>query len=209
MAGVISSTIFIWIPIIFFGGGLLAVFIFFLLGVLSLFFTDDKDKGSEIILKSLTYLFILLIIFLVFSSVSYLVKNGEIFKPQELSDAGVPVSPMGSFPPAAKFIKIGNYNFAGPWQLKEKDEKIDSLIFTALCKNGESYDIIDVGMTNRKEKISKSRNYSCWKENCGNNKNNLYVAFYWVPEEGFGTNYKTNIIKNIEKQINLPCAENL
>ena len=197
------------IPIVFFGGGLLAIFAFFLLGVLSFFFTEDKEKSSQIILKSLVYLFIFLIIFLIFAVVSYLLKNGELLKPQKPSEPGIPASPMGDFPPPAEFIEIGQYNFAGPWQLKEKDEKIDSVVFALLCKNEKDYDIIDIGITDGRKKVSQNANYACWQENCLGNKNNLYIAFYWLPKEGFNQSHKNNIVKEIKKEINPPCAEKL
>jgi len=202
MAEIIGSQIFTLIPLIVFGGALLAIFIFFILGVLSLFFTDSAKKGEEIILKSLTCLFAFLIIFLVFISVSYLVKKGEIFKPEELAESGFPVSPMGKFPPPPNFIKIGGYSFAGPWLLEEKDEKIDSTVFAVLCKKDKNYDIIDIRLTERRKKISSNPNYSCWRENCGND---LYVAFYWMPSEDFSGSDKKNIINNLKKEINLPC----
>jgi len=202
MAEIISSQIFTLIPLIVFGGALLVLFVLFVLGALSLFFTDDTEKGEEIVLKSLMYLFTLLIIFLAFISVSYLVKRGEIFRPKEPAESGFPVSPIGKFPLPPDFIEIGGYNFAGPWLLKEKDEKIDSIIFVILCKKDENYDIIDIGLTERKREISSNMNYDCWQENC---KRDLYVALYWMPSEAFNANEKREIINNLKKEVNLPC----
>lgn len=57
----------------------------------------ESDK-KKILLIFLYGLFMILLVVLVFFTVSYLLKKGEVFKPKPASGE-FPASPVGEFPP--------------------------------------------------------------------------------------------------------------
>lgn len=195
------SAIVTFLPFVFFGIPLLFIFGFFVSGAFALFFSEDSERGKDAIAKALTYFIILLTLFVVFVVVSYLVRQGEIFEPQEPETSGFPASPMGRFPPGAPFAMVGGYSFSGPWPLMEKDNvTTPSIVFAIFCKKDQGYDIIDIGVAYQRKPISTSQNYKCWLENCQNSAANIYVGFYWTPPEAayLYTNYFNQIKKEVE-----------
>jgi len=169
------------IPFIVFGGTLLIIFGVFISGAINLLFSrNNEERGKDAIAKALSYFILLLMIFLVFIIVSSLVRRGEIFQPKK-EESEFPSSPVGSFPAPPKFIVINNYSFAGPYPLAEKDQPLEDTNYIILCEKDGEYDTIDIGTGNRKNKISSSKNYQCWIENC--NKENLLIANFWIRKD--------------------------
>jgi len=169
-----------FLPFIFFGVPLLFIFGFFISGAFNLMFSEDPERGKDTIVKSLTYFMILLAVFLVFITVSYLVKAYHVFEPPpKVSE--FPVSPMGVFPPNPPFIYVGDYSFSGPWPLAQKDTADITEVYAIFCKKEQGYDIIDLGIASERRRISDSQAYQCWLENCQKNAANLYIGFYWTP----------------------------
>lgn len=169
------------IPFVFFGIPSIFIFGLFVSGAFTLFFTNETDRGKDVIAKALTYFLILLTLFLVFSVVSYLVRKGQAFVPEE-QESEFPMSPMGRFPAVPDFVMVGDYSFSGPWPLPEADSTDASYVYGIFCKREEGYDIIDLGISYKRKTISSSANYQCWEENCKGSEN-IYVGFYWVPPD--------------------------
>jgi hypothetical protein len=88
------------IPTLIFGIALIAVFILFVSGSIIFFFSQTKERGRGMIMKSLTWLFFIVLMFLSFSLISYWVKKGNILNPQTIGE--YPSSPAGGVPPAPK-----------------------------------------------------------------------------------------------------------
>lgn len=85
------------IPVVIFGGSLTTVFIFFVSGSFIFLFTENKERGKEIIMKSLMWLFFVVLMFLSFSLISYWVKEGNAFNSRSTGE--FPTSPAGGIPP--------------------------------------------------------------------------------------------------------------
>ena len=182
------------IPFVFFGIPSLFIFGLFVSGAFTLFFTNEANRGKDIIAKALTYFLILLALLLVFSIVSYLLRRGEVFNPSE-EESEFPLFPMGRFPIHPDFVIVGDYSFSGPRLLSESDIVEERYVYGIFCKKEEDYDIIDLGMSDRGKPISLSENYQCWQETC-NGSENIYLGFYWVsPDQGTVNRESFNKIK--------------
>jgi amino acid permease len=86
-----------FIPTLIFGIALIVVFILFVSGSIIFFFSQTKEKGRGMIMKSLIWLFVIVLMFLSFSLISYWVKKGNLFNPQTIGE--FPSSPAGGIPP--------------------------------------------------------------------------------------------------------------
>jgi len=188
------------IPFVIFGGPLLIIFGVFISGAISLLFFKKEDRGRDVIAKSLSYFIILLTIFLVFVVVSTLVRRGDIFTPKP-QDTEFPVSPMGSFPPAPEFFELEGYFFAGPYSLAEKDANEEEIIYVAMCPKEDGYDIIKIGISNKRSSISSDRDFGCWLENC--RKEDIKVGIFWV--KGDEDNATRDYLRELEDKINFIC----
>ncbi|MDP2909752.1 MAG: hypothetical protein Q8N69_01625 [bacterium] len=89
------------VPVIIFGGALVSVFGMFIWGSSVFLFVGEKERGMEIVAKSLLWLFVVILMFLAFSFITYLAKEGGLFNSQQVTGE-FPLSPAGSFPPAVK-----------------------------------------------------------------------------------------------------------
>lgn len=89
------------IPIVILGGCLVAVFVYFLIGAVFFLFLTDKERGREIVIKSLYCFVIILILFLVFSAASYFIKTSGILNPPVVGE--FPNSPAQAFPPPPNY----------------------------------------------------------------------------------------------------------
>ena len=130
---------------------------------------------------SLTFLYIIFVISLIiltFFLVTWLLKEGEVLLPPSATGE-FPPEPLTTFPQPPEFIELGDYYFSGPWPLESLEEINVSVnrdlfaLYTILCKRNEEYDIIYVGGT-KEEDVD----YECWAENCNQEIQNLYVAFF-------------------------------
>lgn len=195
------SSAFKIIPFVFFGIPSLFIFGLFVSGAFTLFFTDQADRGRDLMARALTYFLILLALLLVFAIVSYLIQQSDIFNPPE-QVLEFPMSPMGRFPAAPEFVMAGDYSFSGPWLLSEHDLTEERYVYGIFCKKDENYDIIDLGTSSNRKPISSSENYQCWEETC-NGSENIYVGFYWTPpKEGVLTR---EAFKEIEQNLDFIC----
>lgn len=175
MLSIFDLGIFNVIPLVVFGGALVVIFGFFINGALNLLFSNNSERGMEIVIKSLIYFLVFLVIFLIFVGVSLMVQRGAIFQPRE-SDSEFPISPVGKFPPAPQFFEILGYGFSQPQFLSEQVLTPGNVIFAILCKKETGYDIIDIDMIYEFTPIFNHINYNCWVENC--DSSNTYISFY-------------------------------
>lgn len=189
------------IPFVVFGGTLLVIFGVFISGAINLLFSrNNEERGRDTIAKSLSYFVILLMIFLVFIIVSSIIRRGEVFQPQE-GETEFPASPMGSFPPHPEFMEINGYSFSGPYPLAEKNHLEEETDYVILCKKEEGYDTIYLGIGNKRNSISSSRDYECWVENC--NQEDLWVGLFWVNDDLEKST--RDYLKELEKNIKTIC----
>ncbi len=173
--------------------------------------TDARDiqrieRGRRILLNSLYALFITLLIALVFFSVTYLLKRGEVLRPQEIPGE-FPSSPAANFPLPPQFIKIEKYYFTGPWLLKEYDFIEKPAVFAIFCKRNEEYDIIYIGETTggKEQLLAGHGEYGCWMEKCNQELKNLYLAIFEAPLEKYGSDERKKIEEYLKNQVNPLC----
>lgn len=163
-----------------------------------------KEKGSRILLNSLYSFLTVLIIALVFFSVSYFLRRGEILRPSP-APGEFPPSLAVNFPPPPQFINVDGYYFNGPWLLK-KNEFIEKFaLYLVLCKKNEEYDIIYIGQTEGREQLLEEEQYKCWIENCEQSSKNLYLGVFPTPSERYGPGEREEIKEGLRTQINPPC----
>jgi len=165
------------------------------------------ERGRRILLNSLYALFMTLLIALVFFSVTYLLKRGEVFLPQEIPGE-FPSSPAANFPPSPEFIKIEKYYFIGPRLLKEYKFIENPAVFAIFCKRNEEYDIIYIGETTgeRKQLLTEHEEYRCWMEKCNQELKNLYLAIFEAPSEIYSFSDRKEIKEELINQLNPSCS---
>ncbi len=199
------------IPLLVFSLILSAVFIIFLRGVFYMLTAGENsqkiEKGRKILLNSLYGFFVVLLVILVFFSITYLLKKGEKLKPSSLPGE-FPPSPAANYPPPPQFVKIGKYYFKGPELLADNNVIAVPLLYTVLCKRDNGYDIIYVGNVGNIEgatDLFKDEQYSCWLNNCGQKDRNLYITFFQFSSENFNIKEQEKIQQNLKEQISPPC----
>lgn len=87
------------IPLVIFSIALLATFFLFIAGSIISLSGGDSEKGVKMVANSLFWLVIVVLMFFAFSFMTYIIKKGDIFNPQQITGE-FPESPAGSFPPA-------------------------------------------------------------------------------------------------------------
>jgi len=196
------------IPLIIFALFFLVVFILFIYAAIVLLLAkgdfEKIQKGRKILLRAFIGLFIVLLFTLVFYSVSYFLKKGQVFVPAEVSGE-FPSSPSVNFPPPPEVILIGEYYFNGPVALKSYTYIKPASIYSILCKNNDEYDIIYIGEGVRK-KLLEEEQYKCWISKCGNDIKNLYLAIFWAPEGTYNPQARRSIKTSIEEIEEPLCA---
>ncbi|MDD5146122.1 MAG: hypothetical protein PHF44_04750 [Candidatus Pacebacteria bacterium] len=202
MLSIFDLGIFNVIPLVVFGGALVVIFGFFINGALNLLFSNNSERGMEIVIKSLIYFLVFLVAFLIFAGVSVMVQRGAIFQPKE-SDSEFPVSPVGKFPPAPQFFEILGFGFSQPQFLSTETIMPGNSIFAVLCKKETGYDIIDTDMIYNYTPVSNYANYECWTESC--DPANTYISFYGF-ERGSASEDKERVDR-FKKTINPVCQK--
>lgn len=197
------------LPLIVFTLAFFVIFIIFLFGGFVLL-TAGRDvhrmeRGRRALLNSLYALFIVLLIALVFFTVTYLLKRGEVLLPQE-TPGEFPASPAANFPTPPQFIKIENYYFTGPWLLKDNNLIEKPAVYSILCKRNEEYDIIYVGETERREQLLRHVEYRCWLENCNQKFKDLYLGIFEAPSEIYNSADRKEIREELINQLNPSCS---
>jgi len=194
------------LPLYAFGFVLFIVFIMFIRSGFNLLRASSHEKveeGRRSVLTALYALFSLLIIILVFLSMTYLLRKGEALKPKQV-EGEFPASPVGIFPPPPDFIDIKDYYFSGPYKLTQESTVVRSSIYALLCKTADdNYDII--GLESNGEKatnLSQADQIECWAKNCGEN---LYYAVLETPKNQYEINEKKRILDFLIKETNPVC----
>ncbi len=166
---------------------------------------ERAEMARRRLLNALFVMLGVIVMVIVFNLVTFFLKGGEVFTPQEAGKE-VPASPAVNFPPPPISIKIGDLYFNGPVSFSKNSAISQATIYTILCKAEEDYDIIFIGEAT-KENLLKNKHYACWLDNCGKNAKNLYIAFFWTPIGKYSIGQRTEIVKNLEGQTMPFCAE--
>ena len=192
------------LPAIFFGICSVAVFLLFIrAGVISLrarkkIMADEEEYIlSQKSMGQAVYSFLgLILIVIVFYTVTFLLKKGEVFSPAD-SGGEIPVSLAINFPPPPQYLKLGDYYFNGPMLLK-KYSKINKLaVYAVFCRQNNEYAIMDIESASR-VKLLESPNYKCWMENCNKKINDIYVAVLWASSKDDMEAIKNKLVNEIE-----------
>lgn len=125
--------------LLFFGFCFLINFILFIWAGIVLLRAKGKiqriEKGRKLLTNAFIVLFLILLVMIVFYSISYLLKEGKVFQPTPEASGEFPAPlHIGIFPPAPEFIDIGKYYFTGPWPLKSNERIMNTAISAVLCK---------------------------------------------------------------------------
>jgi len=105
-------------------------------------------------------------------------------------------------------IKIGNYNFDGPYLLSNFETIDKAAIYAILCKNEISgkYRLIYIGQSGEIETRLDSHNQkNCWKNNC--NLSNLYIAIFYTPSSEYSKNEREEIERELIDLYNPICNQ--
>ena len=194
------------IPLLVFGLGFTIVFVIFLDGAFILLFAKDFQRiqrGKRTLIKSLYGFLAILIVSSVYLLVSWRMGQGEEDIDQVFGE--FPAAPITlNFPPSPQFIKLNDIYFNGPIPIRDNDDIIDrEAIFSIICKQGEEYDIIYIGETDKRILLSRQKDAQCWWDNC--ESSDLYLAIFWIPQDksGFTGREKTRL--SLEQEFDPPC----
>lgn len=101
-------------------------------------------------------------------------------------------------------LRIGNYDFQGPWLLSEVNLIDRAAVYAILCsRNDGKYDLVYVGETGQAgARLSNHERANCWSRNCGNS---LFVAILWTPSDKITPQTRRTIEKEIRDQYDPPC----
>jgi len=186
------------LPLIILSFLFLIIFILFIIGgVILLRAKGDYnkiEKGRRFLSSAFFSFFSLILIILVFYSVSYFIQKGKILEPQPVYSE-FPVSPAVGFPPAPKFLEIKGYYFSGPYPIK-KIKTIGSAIYIILCKKPDKYESVFLKQTEG-EDISLNQEYNNWVKKCGSEKN-IYIAILLGNEKYYSSEKLKEILNNIK-----------
>lgn len=99
-------------------------------------------------------------------------------------------------------IKIGNYDFEGPFD-NLNFVKNTSGIYAILCSNGiNNYNLIDIGESSElNSRLSSHDRKDCWEKNC-NTK--LFVAVFYTSN--MNENQRRQIEAALRLQFKPPCG---
>jgi hypothetical protein len=91
-------------------------------------------------------------------------------------------------------IKIGEYNFFGPYLLLDFEGIDRAAIYAILCKNEISgkYQVIYIGQSGEfGKRLDRHEKRKCWEENC--RIKNLYVAVFYTPTDQYSKEERLRI----------------
>lgn len=102
-------------------------------------------------------------------------------------------------------IKIGQYNFEGPFLLSSTDFVDKAAIYAILC-NGNSfsqYKILYIGESGEVgTRLSTHNKKECWKNNC---RGNLYVSVLSLPSSSYSKQQRLDIETSLIRDKNPVC----
>lgn len=194
------------IPLLVFGLGFTIVFVIFLDGAFILLFAKDFQRiqrGKRTLMKSLYGFLAILIVSSVYLLVSWRTGRGEEDIDQVFGE--FPVAPIAlNFPPSPRFIKLNNIYFNGPIPIRGNDDIINQeAIFLIICKQGEEYDIIYMGETERRILLSRQKDARCWWDNC--QSSDLYLAIFWTAKDESTFAEKEKMRLSLEQEFDPLC----
>ncbi|MDD2731624.1 MAG: hypothetical protein PHI53_00290 [Candidatus Pacebacteria bacterium] len=202
--------------LIFFTIFFLVVFVLFHFAVISLILAKGNPekilKGRKILKSAFISLSVFLFTLLIFYSVSYFIKKGEVLEPSEDSLKNLPQLSYQrtSFPEPPNFIEIGKYYFSGPVPLEGNEKLKKESIFAVLCQKDNDYAILYIGDGQSGLNLLKHYQYNCWLSSCFNSKKSLYLAVIPFASDDsltIGESKKDIMRKEIIKNTNPVCFD--
>ena len=166
---------------------------------------ESQGRGKVALIKAIWSFGVVVIIVLVFYTITFFLKKGEAFQPQPESSGEFPASPAIGFPAGPEFFKVGDYYFTGPYSFKELKSINSSAIFSILCKNNDNYDIIAIEEGERVT-FTGHKNYQCWLNTCDIDSNNLYIALFQTPFGKYDAEDIRDILESLRIQIEPSCS---
>lgn len=173
------TTVFENLPLIVFG---LVFFVSSIILITGIYVSASaKDtirlaKGKRILIRAAYSFSSLLLIVIVFSSITWFLERNS--NPPEADLNAHPVSPVDpNFPLAPESIEISDYHFNGPYPFLQSNVIAKPAIFTVLCENEGDYDIIDIDSAQAQSNLNEHENADCWATVC----ENIYVGTLLRP----------------------------
>ena len=99
-------------------------------------------------------------------------------------------------------IKIGKYNFDGPYASTNSLEN-RSGVYVVLCDKNSSYDPVDCGESATvKNRVESHERKNCWNRNCSSS---LKVAVLYTPH--LQSSGRVAIEQELRGMYNFPCGK--
>ncbi|MBU3943050.1 hypothetical protein KKA24_03640 [Patescibacteria group bacterium] len=192
------------LPLIIFGLIFLISSILLIIGIILSASAKDTiklAKGKQMLMKAVYSFSSLLLIVIVFSSITWFLNKNIDNKPEVDLD-GYPASPVDpNFPSPPKFIKISDTYFNGPYPFQNYAQVSRSAIFSILCKNEDEYDIIDIDSAMAQTDLTQHINFACWSSFCGN----LNIGMFWIPSIKDNSWNERDVLEFLKNENNLLC----
>ena len=102
-------------------------------------------------------------------------------------------------------IKIGNYEFEGPWELSQKDFLDRAGIYAILCYRlqAERPTVVYIGQSGEMgTRLANHERAACWRRNCSGA---LYVAVLWTPSSTWTASQRRAVERRLIAQYNPVC----
>jgi len=101
-------------------------------------------------------------------------------------------------------IRIGKYEFDGPWKLENVDLLDRACVYAILCKRMDNkYDVIYIGESGQVgTRLSTHHRRNCWENKC---QSLLYVATYWTPSDRYSSEDRRRIEGELRDKYDPPC----
>lgn len=140
---------------------------------------------------------------IIFYFVLFIIKEEPVIVGPNLT--GMPPSPYTDFPPPPEVFDIGIYSFSKPEKLEEKSLADGPVVFAILCEKNNDYDIMYVGLEEKKSQILSHGDYMCWIENCEKEWRGIYLSTLYVSPERYPVGGMGEIVKRIKEIKNIHC----
>lgn len=171
------------LPFIIFLIALAINLVVFVVGVIMSLTAKDPiklEKGKKVLAESGLIFATILLIVVVFSSVTWILNKTVTEEP--IADLnGYPASPFNpNVPQKPLVINVSGAYFNGPYHFSISSVLNRAAVFLILCQTNDNYDIIDIEFTRQGEDLTAHKDYQCWLDTCQNYAN-LNVGLLLLP----------------------------
>jgi len=140
---------------------------------------SQKKSRKVLVEAGLMFGSIILIVLVFFSVTWFLDQNLE--SQIAVDPEAHPYSPIDpNIPPRPQVFNISGVWFNGPYHFNVAYSLNRAMIYSIVCRNEESYDIIDIEITRQGENLTAHKDYQCWLDSCPDFAN-LYVGLSLLP----------------------------